>query len=273
MHFKPIIIISICFALVAATAAAQETAIEQVNDAIARAEALSKEMVLPDSKNPAAEAAAHSVANHFNSAEFQARLSKEKNRINTVLFKGYTDGIKGQADSEQSLFGKLPNDERIYILFSESVPAETIRAYVHDLDALNDGNIVMVLRGFVDGMQKVQPTLEYIQGLLVKQKGCRVTVANQCEMYRANIDIDPLIYRKFGVTEVPAFVYARGVQLSDAEQSLGNESNQQSVSDYFILYGDVSLNYALEKFADMSGSDHLAKIARELNSGYYGGES
>ena len=40
-------------------------------------------------------------------------------------------------------------------------------------------------------------------------------------MFSANLEVDPLLFRRYGVTSVPTFVYARGVNRTDAALSEG----------------------------------------------------
>jgi type-F conjugative transfer system pilin assembly protein TrbC len=147
------------------------------------------------------------------------------------------------------------------------VPVETIRTYVRDLDLLADPNIVMALRGFVAGMRTVQPTIGFIESLLVKEKSCKNTVQKECDIHRVNIQIDPLVFRKFGIEQVPAFVYVKGAILQDDKLSIGNKNNLHPQATHSILFGDISLNYVLERFAEESGSDYLKAMADKLNSG------
>lgn len=270
MQLKKLILTSVIIGVAASIVYAETSSVDKVFDSFERAESMEKDIELPKTDNPAALAAAHSAASQMNSAEFQEKLKKERQRIKTVMYGGYSSDVEEQMEENQSVAGRLPADERIYLLFSESVPIDTIRTYMRDISLLHDRNITMVIRGFVGGPKKIQPTLDYIKSLLVKEKGCSLSVGNKCETYWSNIDIDPLIFRKFGVTEVPAFVYVRGVTLTYPDQSLGNGDNLQPGSDHRILYGDVSFDYALEKFAEMTGESYLTAMVKKLRAGYYG---
>ena len=266
MRFKTSIFAIIIIAFTTASFA-QQSAMEQFNEAMQRAQELQRTIELPDSNNSAAKAAAHSVANQVDSDEFLQRLNVEKEKIRQVLFNGFAGETGEVKEGEQSLVGQLPSDEKIFILFSETVPKETVRTYVRDLDLLADNKIALVLRGFVGGVKTVMPTMEYIESLIVKEEECKKTIQKQCDIYNAIIQIDPLVYRKFGVQRVPAFIYVKGAVLHDADFSIGNENNLNSKAIYNILYGDVSLNYVLDRFADEFGSDYLKTMAKRINSG------
>ncbi|MEI8321217.1 MAG: type-F conjugative transfer system pilin assembly protein TrbC [Alphaproteobacteria bacterium] len=69
------------------------------------------------------------------------------------------------------------------------------------------------------------------------------------------VDIDPTLFEKFSVKEVPVFV------LMTEETPL--VTNGESHPSYDVLKGNVSLNYALEEFLE-NGSIEGQKIAQNL---------
>jgi len=122
------------------------------------------------------------------------------------------------------------------------VPKETLRNYARDLDGLRQPRISIVMRGFVGGMTKVRPTLEFLRGVLFKEETCD---SDKCEAYRAPALIDPLLFRRYAIEAVPAIVYAKGVRVMDSTVSEGVKEGAET-GDYYVLYGDIALDGALE---------------------------
>ncbi len=87
-------------------------------------------------------------------------------------------------------------------------------------------------------------------------------------MLAGNLIIDPLTFRKYNVSHVPAIVYAPNVVLKDHGQSEGKEGNV-TVSEFFKLAGDVSLSFALNLIRKESKSDSLKKAQTILENGFY----
>ena len=63
-------------------------------------------------------------------------------------------------------------------------------------------------------------------------------------MYNAGIEIDPLLFRKYGITQVPAVVYVPEVK-SEVEFIEGSKDDGGS-SEYYVVYGDASIEYVME---------------------------
>ena len=131
----------------------------------------------------------------------------------------------------------------IYIFVSSSIPLRALRRYAQDLDRLADQNIVMVMRGFVGGMKHFKPTGDFIESVLKKDESCEL-VTGSCEMYNAGIEIDPLLFRKYGITQVPAVVYVPEVK-SEVEFIEWSKDDGGS-SEYYVVYGDASIEYVME---------------------------
>lgn len=166
--------------------------------------------------------------------DINERVEKERSKLIEREFYG----IGGVSKKNQVQFGNalhgiaiLKEDERIYIFVSSSVPKETLRNYARDIDSLGEPRISIVMRGFVGGMTKVRPTLEFLNGVLFKNENCD---SNKCEAYQAPLLIDPLLFRHYGIKAVPAIVYARG------------EVEEGEAGDYYVLYGDAAFDGALE---------------------------
>jgi type-F conjugative transfer system pilin assembly protein TrbC len=247
--------------------AASEVNLDDINRTLKDAAALSEKMTIPENVHKeAGEAAAGKVYQEFRSEEFQRKLKVQTDRIRRELFNQEAPSPQGSqyyADIARGAGGKLKSDERLWILVSSSVPLSTLRAYAAAIDRTGDENIVMVMRGFIDGMQYVRPTMQWIQQALIKEPGCKPTPERPCDLYQATIQIDPEIFSRYGIEQVPAFVYAQGVELLNPEMSDGMKEKS-----HWVLTGDMSLGYALEMFHRETKADTLAGVIKSLRGEY-----
>jgi type-F conjugative transfer system pilin assembly protein TrbC len=163
-------------------------------------------------------------------------VSKEQGRLSSDM--GLSPADRQKAASKP---GRLSQSERVYIFVSSSMPMAALRRYASDLDRLADPNIVMVLRGFVGGMKRFKPTGDFIGQVLRKDEACDPG-KQQCEAYQAGIQIDPMLFRKYGIKQVPAVVYVPQVQVADLGDGAGGQADG---GDYCVVYGDASLGYVL----------------------------
>jgi conjugal transfer pilus assembly protein TrbC len=223
----------------------------EVKSALDEADKLKSDIRIEGIDNPEAQKAAEKAAEYFHSDECQNQIKAESERIKKDLFQEYV-----KAEESQKPKG-LSETERIYIFISSSMPIPTLRTYALQIEEIGDKNITMVMRGFVGGMKKFGPTMKFCQQVLMLDPDCNV---NDCEAIRAQIEIDPNLFRKFGIKEVPAIVYAQNVNLIDPEQSAGLEGNVKGQISGYRLYGAVPIDYALDKFYQESKSNNLKRL-------------
>jgi len=199
--------------------------------------------------------------------DISERVEKERSKLIEREFYGMdaAGGVpgdnQGQAGNTRHGTAILKEDERIYIFISSSVPKETLWNYARDLDALGQPRMSIVMRGFVGGMTKVRPTLEFLRGVLFKNENC---ASDECEAYQAPIIIDPLLFRRYGIEAVPAIVYARGVTDLTISEKI-KEGGEPG--DYYMLYGDAALDGALELIDREAGSKSLDCLVLKLRRG------
>lgn len=201
--------------------------------------------------------------------DISERVEKERSKLIERGFYG-TDAAGGVSGESQGQAGHahygtaiLKEDERIYIFVSSSVPKDTLRNYAMDIDGLGQPRMSIVMRGFVGGMTKVSPTLEFLRGVLFKDETCD---SDKCEAYRAPILIDPLLFRRYGIEAVPAIVYAKGVRVVNFTVSEGLGEGAET-GDYYILYGDAALEGALELINSEARSRSLDCLVWKLRRG------
>jgi len=250
---------------------------KNVQDLLERANQQSKRLVVdPRVHDNQAEKAARETAAIYHSRKYKARLQKEISRLKEQVFSdsmGKDKGISSRKTAENTFL--LP-DERLYLFISSSMPVSTLRNYAADLDKLKDPHISMVMRGFVGGMHLIKPTITFIEKILLKDPTClpvrRMQTGDasstQCDVYHVTVNIDPLLYSRYGIKAVPTILYVRGVHSIDPGESEGIEGNT-SVSDAYMVSGDVSLEYALDTIRKASKSSQIEGILKTLRRGFY----
>lgn len=236
-----------------------------------RGERLSKDLNLP--KNVFEKDGvkwARATDDLFRSGGVQNRLLAEQERIKREVFGGkLQEYYRAAPELAAAMAGELPRDERVYIFISSSMPKQTLRNYVRDVAKLGDPNVKLVMRGLVGGMKYIKPTLRFVGSLLVKDEKCDPQ-KRKCERFGVGVEIDPLLFRRYGIDRVPAIVFARKVNVVDPQMSGGLERNM-AVAEFHVFHGDMALEYALERFRAETGSTVLGALVTRLNSGFYGG--
>lgn len=230
------------------------------------AEKLAKSMILPKNKfeKEMQTEAAKTIA-VYQSPEYQAKLAAETERIKREMFHEQLKdlpadrgGLKKELDRPEQAVApaRLKDDERIYVFISSSMPLETIRTYAAAIGRYNDPQkIALVMRGFIGGMQKIGPTTNFIADVLKEKPTCDIASGEQCQMVNANVQVDPILFRRYGIGEVPATVYAKGVRVNNLDQSEGNDD--VAVGSFWTVYGDASLEYNLDRIRKESGSESI----------------
>jgi len=126
--------------------------------------------------------------------------------------------------------------DKKHLLFfvSSSIPEERLKEYV----TLFDGNpyVAFVLRGPVGNATKIMPTIKWMSDIFCK-KGNLLSANNECN--QIPLDINPKLYKLFGINRVPALVY-----LPDPTVLYREEVKED---DYYVYYGGISPVYALEQ--------------------------
>ena len=245
------------------TIIAQDSEMDLIQQAMDQAAKYENEIVLPE-VNKDGESAAKEAFDKYQSQEFQQNITSETQRIRQTLFGNFALQTNPGESDENVCLDQLAKDEKIYLFISASIPLNTLRTYVRDLDMLNDPNIVMVLRGFVNGMEKIRPTLEFIESLLVKDSSCRLSDGRQCDVYQANIQIDPLVFRKFNIQQVPTLAYTKKINSIDSQ-----DAGSSDEPDAVVIYGDVSLDYALNQIYSETKNPQIKKAVQKIRGDFY----
>jgi type-F conjugative transfer system pilin assembly protein TrbC len=146
-----------------------------------------------------------------------------------------------------------------------------LKSYVRDVDRVKDPNIVIVFRGFVGGMEDMNSAVEYLKWLIVKDPECLTDKVQNCDGFHAGIQIDPLLFERFGIESVPAFVFLQNVKVNDSEFSLALKDNLKTDPRGLIVRGDIPLRHALERFDKESGNPRIKHVLKMIGGkGFYG---
>lgn len=211
--------------------------------------------------------AAENTVKDFNKPEYQKLLADEKERVTKEFFSDQVEKYYPEMEIEKEI-GKLGDDERIYLFFSSSMPELTLRTYAEMIANAKDERISMVLRGFIGGPEKIVPTMEFIGRITMVDRNCDL-MSKQCELLPVNVIIDPLLFDRYAISEVPALVFAQGVSVVPGFQ--GSEGNGEMVPNEkaFKIYGDASLTYLLEKVNSKAKAPVIPKVIAALNGNFY----
>jgi len=232
--------------------------VPDVAASLAQADRLAGTLTIPKNRyEDEMNAAAGTLDAYYHSDEFQGRVKSETERIRAQVFgenfaRFYPDNVASERK------GKLPESERVYIFISSSMPLQTVRTYAASVARLGDPRVVMVMRGFVGDMTRIQPTIRFVADVLKRHPSCS-PAEGECDMVPANLVVDPLLYRRYAIDRVPAVVFARGVKAENPGLSEGDIKNTD-ITDSYTVYGDASLEYILQAIGRESGASSLKKL-------------
>ncbi len=207
----------------------------------------------------------------YNSPEFQTRVQNETERLKREIFsqsiEKYSRDDRGSISIKGARESHLSKNERIYVFVSSSMPVQTIRNYAASIDKVSYPNIVMVMRGFINGMDDINSTMAFVSRALARDANCE-NGDSPCAMMNANLEIDPLLFKKYEIQEVPTIVYASNVQVLNAGGSEGIEKNA-TVGKFYRIMGDAALDYHLETINKEAHTRSLQELVEKMRKGFY----
>lgn len=144
---------------------------------------------------------------------------------------------------------------RIYVFMSSSVPLSIWHEYgsfIYD-NKLKNGSLL--LRGCINGCKKIKPTLDFME---------KVIKYNPKKIINPSILLDPLVFKRYGIKEVPCVVYAKGVDVNRGFD--GSEGSKENVKtkEIYKSCGDWNMMYHLEEIQKKSKDSELAKIIKNI---------
>ena len=231
----------------------EETATDRLNNIQSIMENARKDgekMNLPVNKHQAhGLTKAQQTAAAFHSPAFQKRVEAEQQRLAKGVFKTYTDPWQKEKDVMQEPAAILSDKEKIYLFLSSSVPIETIHSYLATIASVGGSNVIPVMFGLVKGLANIQSSNDFFGRILKEDPACRDQMNPQklCQRFQLEIRVNPNLFSKYGITQVPAVVYE-------------NETGT------FVIEGDAGFTYLLERINREAQSPSLAGFIKKIQS-------
>lgn len=219
-----------------------------------------------------AEKHAKEAKEYSNSKEFKDLVKQNKDHIlydKSIDWSKYSivanNNQELTSQKQQNINKFLDSDDRVFIVISESIPKETIIDYFKLLENVNT-DVTFILRGVVgNDISQINPTLNYIRDLLIKDKN--VDMQDPKNHYHYNIEINPKIIRKFKIESVPAVVYVQGY--NQALQEATEIPKETGGERYYIAYGNVAVDYALQKINQEARSKSLENLIKNMENSFF----
>lgn len=175
--------------------------------------------------------------------EVKKQASQWENRIN---YDGRRITVGEKTKTERRI--SLAENEYLYVFMSSSVPKGVWDKYLQTIDTLGiEDRAVLVLRGCIGGCTYIKPTLNFLQSVMKE--------------YKAQVWIDPLLFRRFSISRVPCFVYVKGDELENNELSAGFMDNLKVKGSYMLSCGDWAFTYHLEELC-RKGAKTLCELVK-----------
>lgn len=177
---------------------------------------------------------------------------KQKQRV-------YENSLSGDVNLEvegSPMKKPLKSNIHLVLFISSSIPEITLKRYARDL-AKTGG--VMVLRGGIDGIKKISPTLKFIHNTLKKDSHCKGF--KDCELFNTQIIIDPKLFIENNIERVPALAYLPKITL---DTYCEDKSKAHNITANTIVYGDASLTGLLEELIKEDSDQALKALKKKL---------
>ena len=197
--------------------------------------------------SPAMQTRVTEVMEEVNSEQWQAR----KNEFLSLLRAdaGLEPVDSGETESKS-------NGSRALLFVSSSMPEITLRNYARDLEKVGG---VMVMRGMIGGLQRTQPTMEFMAKVLRKNPACE---GPRCAMRGLDVVIDPIQFRNHRITKVPALVVERHFDFG----SYCEKGAEPASASLPVAFGDASLQSLLKALTTMAGGEPAETILAKLEN-------
>lgn len=239
----------ILFSLVVAATSVPSWA-QEVASIMKKAEIEAQKITLPVNRytNEGLQAA-EETSKIFYSPEFQERVKCEEQRLEKEVFADHVKPWKKERSNprqQTEQISALASTEKVYLLFSSSVPDETIHAYITAIARADDPNLVLTIRGWPSGIgvAATETDTKYFSRILQKDPACQST-KTPCEHYDVGINLQPTLFTQYGINQVPAIVYI----------------NDKAA---YQIKGDAGLDYLLERINREAKSETLRHLVQKI---------
>lgn len=154
-------------------------------------------------------------------------------------------------DNQQS---SAPIEGQVVVFVSASMPMETLRNYARSLVKVKGA---LVLRGGIEGLKKIGPTLAFSQRVLKIDPYC----TENCPLFKVPLLIDPLLFHQYQITQVPAIAFQPEGLVQGCDRS-----TTASAAD--VIYGDISLKGALDRLNQLNPHPKLNNLLTQLENNH-----
>ena len=215
---------------------------EQVQQVVGQARKLSETIEVPENiHTEVGLEAARKTAEQFNSRGFQEKLQNQMERIQQ------SRPNPQQAKATEAK-GILTGQESVYVFLSSSMPELVVNRYLIDIDQTGEQRLVPVMLGLPQGIEGKRFNASYFNRVMQADPDCRDTYEVRCRRLTVSLRINPALFSKYDISEVPALVYDNG-------------------QDSWSVQGEMELAYLLEKVGKTANSPALAGISSRLRGG------
>ena len=161
-----------------------------------------------------------------------------------------SSGLNNTSEEEQG--PKLAGNQLVMFV-SSSMPLTTLRNYARDLSKVGG---VMVMRGSVGGISKMNETISLTRNVLVANPTCE---GAKCKMWGTEMLIDPMLFRLYGISKVPALIYQPDMHIQSYCDGLEKATKASAV-----VYGDASVHTLLERMNMISPDAKVKSLVERL---------
>jgi hypothetical protein len=215
---------------------------EKVEKVLEQAGKLRETMTVPENIHALeGQETARKAVEQFNSPGFQEKLRCQMDRIQH-------SGLQQEQAMKAQEKGTLTAQESVYLFLSSSVPESAVNRYLIDIGRTGEQRIVPVLFGLPEGKEGKRIDADYFSRVMQADPGCRDTPKSPCQRLAVPLRVNPVLFTRYNITEVPALVYAKG---------------QESWS----IHGEAELAYLLEKIGKAANNPTLDNISARLRGG------
>lgn len=185
--------------------------------------------------------AARKTMEQFQTPDFQEKLRCQRESI---------QGEKPKQEQTSATQGKgrLSGQESVFLFLSNFVPEAMVNRYLIDVSRTGEQRIVPVLFGLPQGLAGKRLNADYFSRVMQADPGCRDTPETPCQRLEVPLKVNPELFARYNITEVPALAYDNG-------------------QDSWSIQGEAELAYLLEKIGKAANSPALAGISVRLRGG------
>ncbi len=110
--------------------------------------------------------------------------------------------------------------EHLYLFISSSIPESVVQEYLREIHSLQNTKIIPVMRGLIGGSTNLTATVRFFNTVTIEDPTCRdpAPPSKRCPRFNPEVRIDPHLFERFQISEVPALVY----QQTDTIISIGS---------------------------------------------------